>query len=431
MKFRHSLLLIPVTASLVLSGCTMSLSSNTLIHPPKTVGNQAQIEQLIEKTAGGNYTLKYPKSGEYRSAIITIDLNNDQSDEAIAFYRTDDSTHMLVMYDSGDSWTVSYDYETSYSDVDCIDFTDYDFDGYLEFFTGFVTDTPDIKQLTVFDFDATTKETTHIDFSYPYSKFTTGNYDNDGANEAMLLTLKTSETDARATLVDYDGSKLYALASCAIDSTVTKYENVMSDFVDDSKVGVIIDGLLTSGYNSQVIIYDTNSQTLINSNASSVKTERAQTIYSQDIDNDTFVEVPAVSLCSIPKNKSESDVASMITWYRFNTGNYELEYDKSSIVNFEYKYSFYLPSNFIDTTTTIVSENNATMSIYALNKSKLGKLLVTFKAFDTDNLEEGYTSLGSNGQYTYGYKINPDELPLYIDDKTVQDNFALYEAITQ
>ena len=435
MKARHSLLILPIATSLLFSSCSMNLFGAELIHPPKTTGSQAQIEQLIETAANGSYTLKYPKHGSFRSAIIMEDINNDQKQEAIAFYHINaetPKTHMLVMYDNGSEWIVSYNYETSYADVDCIEFTDYDFDGHKEIFTGFVTETPGINELTVFDFDNKTYETTHVDFTYPYSNFTTGDYDQDGANEAMLLTLKTSETEARATLVDYDNNELYALASCSIDSTVTKYEKVLTGIIEDNKKGVVIEGLLTNGYNSQVILYDVTSKSLINSlSSSSVSTERAQTLYSSDIDEDTFIEVPQLSVCNTPKNQKEGTPSPLITWYHFNTGNYEFELDQSCITNYEYKYGFYLPINFIGTTTTLVSEDKKTMSIYEFNKNKANTLLITFKVFDKNANTENYTILESNSNYSYGYKINEGELPLYIDDKTIQENFALYELSVQ
>lgn len=431
MKAGKSLLLIPLASCLMLNSCSIAMSGAELIHPPKITGNEAQIENLIETSAKGKYTLRYPKSGEHRSAIIVEDIDNDQTNEAIAFYHTEAETHILFMYEENDKWEISNDFATSHSDVDCIEFTDYDFDGYKEIFTGFVTDTPGINELTVFDFNGETHQTSHIDFSYQYSKFTTGDYDKDGANEAMLLTLKTSDTDARATLVDYDGENLYALASCSIDSTVTKYENVMSATVDENITGVVIDGLLTNGYNSQIILYDTDTKALINSLSSPVSTERSQTIYSQDIDNDTFVEVPSLSICDTPKGKSESDMAQLVTWYNFNTANYELEFDKCSITNFDYKFNFYLPINFVGTTTALVSEDKKTVSVYHYNKNKLGDLLITFKVFEEDNIEKDYTLLESNSEYSYAYQINQGDLPLYIDDSTIKSNFTLFEISVQ
>ena len=90
------------------SGCNLTdFSTDSLLKPPKTMGDEAEIEQLIADTATKDYTLKYPKSGNYRSAIIMHDLNNDGVEESIAFFREKDDVtrvHMLVMYGDNDRW---------------------------------------------------------------------------------------------------------------------------------------------------------------------------------------------------------------------------------------------------------------------------------------------------------------------------------------
>ena len=82
-----------------LSGCNITdFSAENLLRPPKAVGDEAEIEQLIAKTADSGYTLKYPKNGKFRSAIIMTDLDGNDSNEAVAFFRNSaetSSVHML------------------------------------------------------------------------------------------------------------------------------------------------------------------------------------------------------------------------------------------------------------------------------------------------------------------------------------------------
>ena len=56
------------------SGCSLGLNDPALLSPPKITGREAELENLISQTADGSYKLKYPLSGEFRSAIITEDL---------------------------------------------------------------------------------------------------------------------------------------------------------------------------------------------------------------------------------------------------------------------------------------------------------------------------------------------------------------------
>lgn len=437
MKIPKGLLVLSLIAVTALSGCEVSFSSAELIHPPKTVGNEAEIQQLIEKSAGGSYMLKYPQSGNYRSAIIMEDINNDSVDEAIAFYRTQHNnpvTHMVIMRDNGSHWEICCDYKTQYSDIDCIQFADYDYDGNKEIFAGFITYTAGVNELAVFDFNTQSNEAEYVQLTEFYNTFTTGDYDRDGAWEAMLLTLGTTDTEAKATLLDYDNNRLYPKASCDLDADVTKFENVVSGMIDDKNTGVVIDGLLADSYNSQLIFYDSEESALVNTFYScDSSTEKTHLIKSQDADSDGFIEIPQLSSCPVPKNAKSSITAPLISWNSFNAGNYQLDFDCSCLTNFDFNYSFFLPSNFRGTTTAIVSKDNKTMSIYYFENNKKGDLLLTFKVVENSSQKgiENFTTLESWGGHTYCYKIAEGELPLYIDDNTITDNFLLNNANNQ
>ena len=62
----------------------MDLDTQNLMSPPKATGDKADIQRVIEESAG-SYTFKYPQKGDYRSAVIMHDINGDGTDEAVAF----------------------------------------------------------------------------------------------------------------------------------------------------------------------------------------------------------------------------------------------------------------------------------------------------------------------------------------------------------
>ena len=107
-----------------LSGCNITdFSAENLLRPPKAVGDEAEIEQLIAKTADSGYTLKYPKNGKFRSAIIMTDLDGNDSNEAVAFFRNSvetSSVHMLVMYSKDNSWEIASDNIFETTDIDSV-----------------------------------------------------------------------------------------------------------------------------------------------------------------------------------------------------------------------------------------------------------------------------------------------------------------------
>lgn len=425
MKIKNSIIVLATVVAVFLSGCSTSLSVSELLHPPKTIGDEAQIQSLIEETAGSDYTMEYPSTGEYRSAIVTYDLNDDGEDEAVAFYNTggdSPSTHVLIMCLDGDSFVVACDYESGYSDVDCIQFADYDFDGVQEILVGFVTYTANLNELTVFDFDTQKKTAKAIDQTWQYSGFSTGDYDGDGASEIMLLTLSSSETKARATLVDYEKEQLYSLTSCSMDSDVTKFENIRSGSISKTVTAVVADGLVSEGYKTQIIAYDTSTLTLKNFNDDF---ENSRLISASDFDGDGFLEIPALYSSQLPKNYDGDPAAPMIIWYGFNEEKFNFTQSSRCFVNFEYGYTFSLPKNLIDSSMASLSEDGKEMNIYKLKNSTQGSLILTLKVIGSDkSVKKGFTSVTSDNQYNYTYMIADDTL---ISDSTVEENFALYD----
>ena len=134
-------------------GCSfLELSLDDALRPPKTMGNEAKIEKLISDSAKGGYTLKYPKNGNYRSAIITKDLDGDDVAEAIAFFCGKDETtrlHMLVMHETDDGWKVSGDFVTETTDVDCVDFAKVTGSDSLDILIGYSTYSPNVNFLSL------------------------------------------------------------------------------------------------------------------------------------------------------------------------------------------------------------------------------------------------------------------------------------------
>ena len=197
MKKELGIIALSLCALTFFSGCSLKINDPSLLRPPKTTGREAQLESLIADTAHNSYKLKYPQSGEYRSAIITKDLNGDKKDEAIAFYRENDNetaTKMLVMYDAGKEWKICGEFEIKLTDVDTVQFADIDYDGIEEIFAGFSSTGRNSNELNIFSYNPKTRKAKHNDFKINYSSFTTGDYDQDGGSE--ILTLNLESTDA-------------------------------------------------------------------------------------------------------------------------------------------------------------------------------------------------------------------------------------------
>ena len=262
MKLRKAMAAVMAAAiSFAFVGCDINdLSSDNLLRPPKTMGDEAEIEQLIAQTANEDYTLKYPKSGNYRSAIIMQDLDGDGKEEAMAFYRKGKDVtklHMLVMYSADDRWKLSDDFVTETTDVDCVDFANISGDDATEILVGFNTYTPNSNFLTCYSYSG--GKTTEIKSGQNYSNFYCGDFNADGSQEIMTLSLFSAEIEANATMIVYDREKnmLTSKATVAMDPNVIRIKNAAVTKLDENLQGVVVDGTFSDNQtNTQIIYYN-------------------------------------------------------------------------------------------------------------------------------------------------------------------------------
>lgn len=420
-------------------GCSLGINDPGLLSPPKITGREAKLENLISQTAQEDYKLKYPQSGDYRSAIITKDFNSDGKDEAIAFYSTasdENYVNMLVMYDAGKEWRTSKNFKLKFSDIGLISFSDYDYDGEEEIFVGLKNGTENTGELNIFDYDTKNHASKQIDFKTDYSGFTTGDYDRDGTSEILVFNLDSDETDASATLFDYDKNKIYTLAKCDMDQNITKFENTASGLINKDTMGVAVDGLLENGYSSQVIYYNNSKHELYNYPITVGKkqnTVRSFKVSSTDIDHDGYIEIPIIKNSSAKSDSENESIAPVINWSELNTKNNKLQTKVKCVSNFEFGYYFKLPESFSDATAATLSEDKRTMKIYSKKQNSIDKLIVTFKIFDVGSSSDemaDYSTLESYNQYIYSYKIEKNT-PIKIDGETIKENFVLNDSSAQ
>ena len=420
---------IALGAALALGGCSFGFESDNLLHPPKTTGREAAIEKLVEEASGGSYKLKYPNSGSYRSAIVTEDFNSDGTDEAIAFFSagSEKSVHLLVMCSDKDGdWKNCGDFDTGYTEVDSVLFADYDFDGTSEILVGF-SGTGDLNELLVFDYDKDKKTTVKNEFTTSYSGFCAGDYDRDGGSEILAFTIESGETASEAKLIDYDNSVLYTLATCPMDTNVTRFDNICSGLLNKETMGVAVDGALEKGFNTQIIYYDSDKTELLNYPLTTGKkqapTYRTYSLKSQDIDQDGFIEIP---ITDAEPPSGAANAASIINWRSLNTEKSKLSDKLRCISNLDYGFYFKLPDYFTNDVYAVMSDDSRETDIVSGSDAN-GEKLLTIRVFDvgaTSEKMKGYSTLESYNQYIYAYKLGDSET-LYVDDNTVRENFAL------
>ncbi len=421
-------------------GCNIiGFSKDDMLRPPKTMGDEAEIEQLISGAASDGYTLKYPKSGNYRSAIIMHDLDGDDVDEAIAFFRAKDGTtriHILVMYEVESVWYVSDDFTNEATDIDCVDFADIDDGATQEILVGFTTFTTSVNLLTVYSYHR--GKSSSIDAGVNYSSFYCGNLDNSGKSKVVTLSLVSAETGAKATMLEYDSKRnaLFAKASVAMDGNVTGYKNVVFSDIGDGAKALYVDGLLPNDeLNTQVIYYDKQLDVLNNPlyhEKSLNPTRRSNSkMICMDIGNDLKYEIPTVT--DLPFNEELTNMtgAQQVVWNDFDVQTNELVPVLYTVANYNFAFIVKIPDLWLENEFTAMTDESGALTTFGAwnHDATVTKLfdMMVFKVSDWDQGKDndGYTLIYKDNRYAYAFiNYHPDSA-LALSDDEIKTAFSL------
>ena len=411
-----------------MSGCSsVGLSVDTLMHPPKAVGDKADIQALIDKTAGEGYTLKYPQSGNFRSAITMHDIDSDGVDEAVAFYlpQGDIATvNMMVMDDIDNSWQVVGNFKSQSSAVDSLNFCDIDGDGFSEVIPTYKTYSPTINQLALFIYDG--KAVREIPSEYTCTNLITGDFYEGGKDELMLLSLFSTEKEASALLLTLndDKSGISVLGTSPLDPDVASFAQLLTGEVFESQQGLVIDGCTTQGeYNTQIIYYNKYFKSLerinFTENVSYNQARRTYAVMSEDINGDSVIEIPSVFKLKIEDDRTDVAPCAQIYWCQ-QTEDGTVHLIAHEAVSFSYKFSFDIPQSWDGKFTAHTNHNENEVTFYSWDKDKTGDELLKIKITDKNSQEipEGYTPLSENESRVYSYRIpeNSNKMKLGADE---------------
>ncbi len=438
-----------VAISLVMataSGCSpIGLNSGDLLHPPKTSVDEQKIMELIDKTSGSNYTLKYPENGNNRSAIIMSDLNGDSQKEAVAFYQTstlsESTLHMLVMYEDEKGWNSAGDFTTQNSGIERVEFTDITGDGISEIITGYKTYTSNTNQLNIFTYNGETA--TQLETVFSYTSFVIDKFTAQNKPEILTLSLQSDNTSS-ASLLGYNNEikTVTNISSVAIDPGITSFEHISCGKLDQNTTCAVIDGTFsTDKLCTQIIYYNSDKKSLVNGLYTEKSTTPNPTIrdaktYCTDIDKNTTLEIPILAKMPCGKNENVDSVASNVTWNNFDITKNALTPQSTMIVNYNASYYFKLEDTHVNNVTARINPDDNSMTVYSWNGTEIADELLTIKVYSsqdysTTGKNDGFKLIKESGAKAYCYEIaDVDTDQKYTDDQVVKA-FSLFSDYEQ
>lgn len=441
MKKRIILMAVAVFLIFSLCGCEMvTFNVSELMSPPKATGEKAAIQELIDKEAGSGYTLKYPQNGDYRSSVTTVDYDNDSTEEAIAFYLPSgeaQTVHMLIMDCVDDEWITIGNYTSKNTTVDRLMFCDLDGNGTQEIVVGWSTYNSLINDLSVYL--VSDSASFEILSENKYSDFLCGKFTGGTKDELLLLSLYTADKPASAVLVALNDTKnsLYTVSETPLDADVVSFAKLQTGDVFYGQFGAVLDGVTTTGtttsYSTQLLYYSDYFASLqrvsFTQDTPTDQASRNYAILSQDIDSDGIIEIPNTFKMNIDNTQTDAVPAALIYWCEYSAVG-TMKIDTVQAASIVYSCRFTIPDKWTNYTAYVNYSTNEITFFEWSNENGLGESLLVIKMFtqaawDDGTSAKGYTELGRNDAYVYGFITLESNSSMQLTNEEIIEAFSL------
>jgi len=427
----------------LLSGCSfVGLDAQTLMKPPKPTGEKADIHTLLESKAGDKMTLKYPRSGDYRSAIITHDVCGDKNEEAMAIYQKgDDTSGTNIMFMKKDGkWADMGFFNNPAAQVDKVCFGDLNGDGKDEVIVGWGSSVNNTSTICVYYYKNGKMNELKLDQSY--TEMAVMDFDGNGKDEIFTANVSVGDEPALARLYSINNNAAEMIGSCRLDSGVTKYASVQTGLINETQNGIVLDGMKSANsLVTEMIYWDKTSKTLksplYDANTKSANyTLRNTSVVSKDINGDKIIEVPVVNLMPGYADTALDDAAYLTNWHRYDTQTKTFVRVMSMVLNYSDGYWFLVPDMWrgkittkTDTATRTITFNEwITTKKYpagVLGVPLLKIQVFTQKEWETGTGTSGFFKLMDSNSLVFAANCPSTENPLSLSVSDVQSSFKL------
>lgn len=315
---------------LLLSACSSFQPNLTdLMQSPKLTEEQAEIYEALTNAADvSDVQLKYPKSGDYRSAFVMFDLDADGEDEALVFYNMPSwggNVRIMVLDHQQDEWVSVYDAVGEGTDVTEVDFQVLTASGRHCVLIGWEQGTSENTSISVYDY---TGGQLRVLYESEYSQMLIEDLDQDGTKEILLGIFKASSKTGAIRLINDTEDGLQSASRVVMDSTITGFLGIEIGRLAQNQIAVFVDAYTSSTQIvTEIMVYtDDGKLRSLSSHYGGLDRPllREVPVRCEDINGDGILEIP-VSLVEYSEEEREEDNRKNLLQYLYLSNPEELE----------------------------------------------------------------------------------------------------------
>ncbi len=449
------LCLLAVWLSFALSGCSFAVfDAKNLMAPPKTNEDQQAIHKLLQGSQQ-DISFVYPKTGEFRSAIIMQDFTGDGRDDAIGFYSLADSGGVAVQFlvKTEGKWRTAATFQNTALQVDRVCLGDLTGSGVNSVLIGWgsavgTTGRTALVNAYICDDSGSIEE-------YPlglYGEMALSDLDGDGICEVFtvdkfLAAEKEGEepTPAKARVYAWQDGSMTEICSADADNSISSYSQAVFGKLAPALQGVVLDGAKADGSMTTQVFYLQDGALVnfpagVNTEGYSNPFSRPSTapFLSRDINGDGYLEMPLVSPLPCPLEEAPLDSTSYQVKWQTVLQSMENRTAVRALMNSAEGYWFRLPYQLEGKIAASNDTARRTVTYTGVMEStETGEKLLGFplfairvftrSAWESRGQSSGYERLDSQNDLVYGIQtMTKDEDALrYIEG--IKKDFHLLE----
>ena len=413
-----------LSCALVLSfgGCSQTDFANIdgVMSPPKLTEEQNMIYAALEDSVGKNIRLKYPKTGDYKSAFVMQNIDDEPGEEAIVFYESTSkgpdaslNVHVKVLDKQDGEWKAAGEVTGDGTEVDKICFGQSKEYGktYIAIGYSLVNQTEKILKVYLYE-----NRSLNLVYSQGYSVMEVMDLDMDSDDELVVISSGGAKTDptARLTnpeakLLDYTAGGFQVSGTVKMDVSVYEYANVQKGKVYPRKTALYLDGLKGTDLYGTEMLYVENGA-LCNAVYNSRENMTLQTIRvglkSMDVNNDGILEIPVSYPAPGYEEAAEGDQLLLTDWSDLMDG--QLMKIMTAYVNGSEGYIFKFPEEWVDKVSVKKDGTSGDVVFFRYNGSLKNDQTVFLKLrsskrsdIQQQGVPEGFREVKDYGQMTY------------------------------
>lgn len=427
-----------VAVMCLFSGCSYTqLGVDGLLVPPHLFKEEQEVYTAFTNVVEGSIELQYPVRGEYTSAFILQDLDDEPSTEALGFYRVPGGSAVAMplrinLLDREDGkWVSRYDIGVAAEGVDKVNFVHLRDRSYLVI--GYLL-SDGRKSVGVYVYrENQLKQLFYADCA-DYEVY---DLDGDNVQEMILLEPQLQGSDdfaLRACLYRFQGGAPQFAGQAPLSHDVREYALLLTGTLPDGRPALYVDGVVSNGgLVTQIfavtegelenLIYQNDSNRLL------MSTLRTYGDFCHQLSANEPVSIPMATVAPGYERAPNESRLYFTDWYQYRDGM--LEHAAVSYTFYSLGYLFRLPTQWEGKVTVQLNASDNELTFYDLERREEpdGKLLsikvVKRENYEAEAKKKGYFLLKDNGQTLYTFKLYDTTSALQLNSNMLISYFNL------